>query len=106
MKNGRELNHGLYNNLVVFIRFAGDTYHTTPASTVQEMFNGDDYESNSLHNYYHRTSYNQIDLWSHLFPQPDGETVLSYEDIHPKQYYQPYSPVHNPIGYQEDQRTR
>ena len=105
MKNGRELNHGLYNNLVVFIRFAGDTYHTTPASTVQEMFNGDDYESNSLHNYYHRTSYNQIDLWSHLFPQPDGETVLSYEDIHPKQYYQPYSPVHNPIGYQEDQRT-
>ena len=26
----REMNHGRYNNLVVFIRFAGDTYHSTP----------------------------------------------------------------------------
>lgn len=102
-KNGKELNHGLYNNLVVFIRFAGDTYHTTPFSIVEEMFNGADYESNSLHNYYHHTSYNQLDLWSHFFPQPDGETLLSYEDIHPKQYYQPYDPVTNPIGYQDGQ---
>ena len=101
MKNGREMNHGLYNNLVVFIRFAGDTYHHSSFSTVQEMFNGDSYDSNSLHNYYHHTSYNQLDLWSHFFPQPEGETILSYEDIHPKQYYQPYDPVTNPMGYQE-----
>jgi hypothetical protein len=33
----RELNHGRYNNLVVFIRFAGDTYHTTPTSAVDSM---------------------------------------------------------------------
>ena len=85
MKNGKDLNHGLYNNLVVFIRFAGDTYHTSSFSTVQAMFNADDYNANSLHNYYHHTSYNQLDLWSHFFPQPDGETILSYEDIHPKQ---------------------
>ena len=101
MKNGKDLNHGLYNNLVVFIRFAGDTYHTSSFSTVQAMFNADDYNANSLHNYYHHTSYNQLDLWSHFFPQPDGETILSYEDIHPKQYYQPYDPVTNPIGYHD-----
>ena len=99
MRNGKELNHGLYNNLVVFIRFAGDTYHSSSFSTVEAMFNADEYDANSLHNYYHHTSYNQLDLWSHFFPQPDGETILSYEDIHPKQYYQPYDPVTNPIGY-------
>ena len=101
MRNGKELNHGRYNNLVVFIRFAGDTYHNSSFSTVEAMFNADDYEANSLHNYYHHTSYNQLDLWSYFFPQPDGEVILSYEDIHPKQYYQPYDPVTNPIGYQD-----
>ena len=100
-KKDRELNHGLYNNLVVFIRFAGDTYHTNNFSTVEAMFNADDYEANSLHNYYHHTSYNQLDLQSHFFPQPEGETILSYEDIYPKQYYQPYDPVTNPMGYQD-----
>ena len=104
-KNGREINHGLYNNLVVFIRFAGDTYHNTPFSTVEEMFNADGWNDVSLHNFYHHTSYNQLDLWSHFFPQPDGETVLSYEDINPKQYYQPYDPVTNPIGYDDDNRA-
>lgn len=103
--NGRELNHGLYNNLVVFIRFAGDTYHNTPFSTVEEMFNGANYDANSLHNYYHHTSYNQLDLWSHFYPQPDGETVLSYEDIYPKQYYQPYDPITNSIGYLDEERV-
>lgn len=105
MKNGRELNHGRYNNLVVFIRFAGDTYHTTPFSTVEQMFNADGYEDVSLHNFYHHTSYNQLDLWSYFYPEPDGETVLSYEDVYPKQYYQPYDPVGNPIGYTDDQRA-
>ena len=99
--NGRELNHGLYNNLVVFIRFAGDSYHHSSFSTVEAMFNADGYEDNSLHNYYHHTSYNQLDLWSHFYPQPEGETILSYEDIYPKQYYQPYHPVNNPMGYQD-----
>ena len=97
----RELNHGVYNNLVVFIRFAGDTYHSTPYSTVDSMFNASNYESISLHNYYHHTSYNQLDLRSYCYPEPDGETILSYEDIYPKEYYMPYDPVTNPLGYQD-----
>ena len=99
----RETNHGRYNNLVVFIRFAGDTYHTTPASAVDSMFNAANYESVSLHNFYHHASYNQLDLRSYLYPIPDGETILSYEDIHPKEYYMPYDPVTNPIGYHDGQ---
>ena len=105
MRNGKELNHGRYNNLVVFIRFAGDTYHNTSFSTVDAMFNASDYDANSLHNFYHHTSYNQLDLWSYYYPQPDGETVLSYEDIYPKQYYQPYNPTTNPIGYLDEDRA-
>ena len=97
----RELNHGIYNNLVVFIRFAGDTYHTTPFTEVDSMFNASNYESISLHNYYHHVSYNQLDLRSYFYPEPDGQTILSYEDIHPKEYYMPYDPETNPIGYQD-----
>ena len=96
-----ELNHGRYNNLVVFIRFAGDTYHSTPYSAVDSMFNANHYESVSLHNYFHHASYNQLDLHSYLYPHPDGETILSYEDIYPKEYYMPYDSVTNPIGYQD-----
>ena len=97
----RELNHGRYNNLVVFIRFAGDTYHTTSFSTVDSMFNANNYESVSMHNYFHHASYNQLDLHSYFYPTPDGETILSYEDDYPKEYYMPYDPVTNPLGYQD-----
>jgi len=100
-KGDRELNHGRYNNLVVFIRFAGDTYHTTPFSTVDSMFNASNYESISLHNYYHHVSYNQLDLCSFFYPEPDGQTILSYEDINPKEYYMPYDPITNPMGYHD-----
>ena len=101
----RELNHGIYNNLVVFIRFAGDTYHNTTFSTVDSMFNAANYESISLRNFYHHASYNKLDLHSYFFPEPDGETLLSYEDIYPKQYYQPFDPNTNPIGYHDEDRV-
>ena len=101
----REVNHGRYNNLVVFIRFAGDTYHTTPYANVDSMFNAANYESVSLYNYYHHISYNQLDLRSYFYPEPDGQTLLSYEDIHPKQYYQPYDATTNPIGYGDENRA-
>lgn len=104
--NGRELNHGRYNNLVVFIRFAGDTYHTSSFSTVDAMFNGTGYGANSLHNFYHHTSYNQLDLWSYFYPEPDGDVILSYEDIYPKEYYQPYNATTNPIGYLDEDRAQ
>ena len=97
----RELNHGRYNNLVVFIRFAGDTYHTTTFPTVDSMFNANNYSAVSLHNYFHHASYNQLDLRSYFYPAPDGETILSYEDDYPKEYYMPFDPDNNPLGYQD-----
>ncbi len=101
----REINHGIYNNLVVFIRFAGDTYHSTHFSTVDSMFNASNYESISLRNYFHHASYNQLDIRSYCYPEPDGETILSYEDDYPKEYYMPFDPVTNPLGYQEGENA-
>ena len=101
----RELNHGRYNNFVVFIRFAFDTYHSTHFSAVDSMFNASNYETVSLHNYFHHASYNQLDLRSYCYPEPDGETILSYEDIHSKQYYQPFDPITNPEGYHDEDRV-
>lgn len=100
-----ELNHGRYNNLVVFIRFAGDTYHGTAFSTVDSMFNASNYDAVSLHNYFHHASCNQLDLRSYFYPIPDGETILSYEDDYPKEYYMPYDSVTNPLGYQEGENA-
>ena len=100
-----ELNHGRYNNLVVFIRFAGDTYHGTAFSTVDSMFNASNYNAVSLHNYFHHATCNQLDLRSYFYPIPDGETILSYEDDYPKEYYMPYDPVTNPLGYQEGENA-
>lgn len=104
-RNGREINHGRYNNLVVFIRFNGDTYHTTPFSTVTTMFNADGYEDVSLHNFNHHNSYNKLDLWSYFYPEPDGQTLMSYEDLYTKEYYEPYDASTNPMGYHENQRA-
>lgn len=101
----RELNHGRYNNLVVFIRFAGDSYHTTPFSAVDSMFNANNYESVSMRNYFHHASYNQLDIHSYLYPLPEGETILSYEDDYPKEYYMPFDPVTNPMGYHEGENA-
>ena len=101
----REHNHGRINNLVVFIRFAGDSYHTTPFSAVDSMFNANNYESVSMRNYFHHASFNQLDIQSYLYPLPDGETILSYEDDYPKEYYMPYDPDTNPMGYHEGENA-
>lgn len=102
-----ETNHGVFSNLTVFIRFNGDAEITTPASTVNAMFNGNDDEEESMRKFYKQFTYNQLFINSYFYPEFDGEQVLSYEDIHPRNYYRPYS-ANNPTGYQgqEDRAQR
>lgn len=92
-------NHGDFCNLVIFIRFADDTVYTRPLSSVDHMFN--DSSSNttvSLYNYFKKASYNKIFIHTYYAPEPDGNTILSYQDSHPRAYYMPYND-NNPIGY-------
>lgn len=92
---------GTINNLVIFIKFAGETDLEMQFSALNNMFNAVGAAELSLKQYYLDTSYNQVTINSHFFPVPQGELILSYTDPNPRAYFQPYS-SNNPIGYQPD----
>lgn len=88
---------GTINNLVIFIRFAGETEFTDATSTYTSMLNSTTAGANSLKNYFQEVSYNALTVASSMFPTP-GATIISYQDAQPRGYYQPYSAT-NTIGY-------
>jgi M6 family metalloprotease-like protein len=92
-----ERNQGTLNNLVVFIRFSNENeaVFTQPISYFDNICNTG---STSMRAYFNEVSYGLIDIPSTYYPAPNGNTVLSYIDSHPRGYYQPYS-VTNTIGY-------
>lgn len=94
-----ETNHGTFNNLVIFIRFADDGDFDQSATDIDNMFNSPD--NLSLYKYYKTVSYNQLEITSHLLPAPSGTTILAYQDSHPRSYYCKWS-EDNPDGYGED----
>ena len=99
VKNRNNLNHGVYNNVVVYIKFNGDADLTTTKTKIESMLNGDGYFDVSMNNYYKKMTYNQLSMQSYSFPEPDGEQLLAYEDIYPREYYLPYNETSNPTGY-------
>ncbi|MDL2308940.1 M6 family metalloprotease domain-containing protein [Bacteroidales bacterium OttesenSCG-928-B11] len=95
-------NRGHINNLVIFIRFAGDSSLSTPYNYMAAMFNDSTtVSSNSMYSYFKAASYNQLSITSTFYPAPNGNTILSYEDTYSRNYYLPYS-VTNPTGYNDD----
>lgn len=96
----RDANHGMMNNLVVFISFAGDTVFPKTFSQVDAMFNDTSSSaSNSLKNYYKHVSYNQFTIQSHLYPLAGpNDVIISYHDNHSENYFRPHS-ASNPTGY-------
>jgi len=93
-------NQGHLNNLVVFIRFADEGDITMSFSTVESMYNNQTTPtSNSMINYFQTTSYGKLTVLSHFFPEPDGNQIISYQDIYPRAYYKPYNDSTNTIGY-------
>ena len=103
----REMNHGVMNNIIVFISFQNDTVFPETYSQVAAMYNDTTtITSASLKNYYKNVSYNQFSIQSYLFPQAGpGDVIVSYHDNHPRDYYSPYS-YQNPIGYTGDDGRR
>jgi M6 family metalloprotease-like protein len=96
---------GVVTNLVVFIRFSGESEFTTATSTYNNMLNSTTPGANSLRNYFTEVSYNASTVSSNLYPTP-GTTIISYQDSHPRGYFQPYDATTNPIGYDTDRTTR
>ncbi len=95
-------NHGLLNNIVIFIRFADDTaFSTASFSSIDSKFNDSTAGASSMYNYFKKTSYNKLHILTHYYPAPSGSTVLSYQDVHARNYFRPYSAT-NTLGYVSD----
>ena len=90
---------GTINNIVIFIRFSGESEFADPISTYSQMFNNAATGANSLLNYFKEASYNALSITATFYPMP-GTTVVSFQDSQPRGYYQPYNAATNPAGYQ------
>lgn len=104
MRDHAGLNHGVYNNLVVFIKFKEDADFKTTQAKIDSMFNNNGYYDISMNNYFRKATYDQLAMRSYCYPKSDGEKLLSYEDIYPRNYYRPYNAKSNPDGYQPEER--
>ena len=89
---------GVINNIVVFVRFDGEPEFTRTLSSTDGLFNGASSGVSSLYNYFVTVSYGALEIFSTFYPFPPGTTVISYEDSHPRGYFQPADST-NPIGY-------
>jgi len=101
--NTRTPQTGTVNNISVLISFVDQTEFDTPRSAFDYKFNAQGDSVNSLRNYFHQTSYNQLDIITSIFPNSAPETNLSYVDSNPRGYYLPYNSFTNPNGYMDDE---
>jgi M6 family metalloprotease-like protein len=69
---------GVMNNIVIFIRFAGETEFTTKMSYFETLFNGQGVDVDSQYQYFWDASYNQFQVHTHFFPVATGNTVVSF----------------------------
>ncbi len=94
---------GTINNLVIYIRFSDETEFGQLNSVYDGWFNS---STNSQKNYYLQASYNQLTVNTHFYPAPSGGYVVSWQDSHPRAYFQPYNVTTNPTGYDGDTERR
>ena len=100
LPQNREANHGTLNNLSIFIRFADDPEFSVSYSSIDNMFNDESENAISLRTYFRAASYGAIEIPTFFYPGHDGDAIISYQDIYPRSYYQPYNSNTNPNGYQ------
>ncbi len=96
-------NEGVLNDLVVYIRFSDQSEFSEDTLQYYNIFNNTNTGFNSMQNFFKTVSYDMISILSWFYPVPPSETVISYQDIYPRNYFMPYDPVTNPNGYQGDQ---
>jgi M6 family metalloprotease-like protein len=92
---------GSFTNIVIFIRFSDETEFADTYSKYTQMFNDSAAGKSSQFTYFREVSYGAVSIPTNLYPVPDsGTTAWSYQDSHPRGYYQPYDSTTNPLGYQ------
>ncbi len=90
------------NNIVIFIRFNDETEFVKEYSFYDQLHNKQGSGVHSLYEYFKEASYGKFEIFSTLYPVPSGNEVISYQDAHPRAYYQKKS-VTNLSGYDGDQ---
>ena len=95
---------GTLNSLTVYIRFSDQSEFTLPRSFYDARFNAPD--AVSMKNYFEEVSYEQLYIDSYHYPICEITTNLSYQDVYPRNYYEPYHAVNNPNGYQGSTQRR
>ena len=86
-------------NLVVFVRFADDAEINRSFAAIDTMFNGKTEGYLSVYNFYKVMSYDKIHYNTVYTNNIQNGVIVSYQDVHPRGYFEPYS-TQNPIGYQ------
>ncbi|NFB57678.1 M6 family metalloprotease domain-containing protein [Clostridium botulinum] len=81
----RTTNTGKLNNIVIFIKFSDQDEFKTSLSKYDNEFNSKDQVS--VNNYFKEISYDKLDINTTFYPKPNGNTILSYTDSHPRSYY-------------------
>lgn len=94
---------GTINNLVIFVRFAGEAEFNQNISLYDGWFNSN---TSSQKNYFLEASYNQLTVDTHFYPTSAGSSVISWQDSHSRSYFQPYNAGSNPNGYNGDTERR
>ena len=93
---------GTVNNLVVYVRFSDETEFGQTISTYDGWFNSG---TSSQKSYFAEASYNQLNVNTTFYPASSGGYVVSWQDSHPRAYYQPYNATTNTLGYQNDTQS-
>ncbi len=104
-KNGtvKAPHSGTMNNLVIYIRFADDAEFSTTRQVYDNNFNPP--TGVSLKSYYKEVSYDNLTINSTHYPACAITTNLSYQDYHPRNYFQPFNLTTNPNGYKSIEKT-
>ena len=92
------------NNIVIFLRFSDQNeYSNSDIVTISTKFADSTENHISLKNYIYKSSFDKLKVNTNFYPQ--STTILSYQDIHPRNYYLPYS-AFNPTGYNDSERKQ
>jgi M6 family metalloprotease-like protein len=93
-------NDGTLNNLVIYIRFAGEAeFPANKAKTYEDMHNKDEERFASMYGYFKAISNGKTLIRSTFYPKSSGDFITSYQDIYTRKYFQPYHATNNPDGY-------
>jgi M6 family metalloprotease-like protein len=94
---------GSMNNLAIYIRFSDETEFTITRQVYDDKLNP--VTGVALKSYFKEVSYNNLTISSTHYPACALTTNLSYQDSHPRSYFQPYNATTNPNGYTESNKT-